>query len=113
MKVKLVTELQHITELAKLIPLYFEALYLEMNERDWMDYEVIESMLIKAFLEGPFTAYGKLRKAKWIDLLMPMLAILANWVSRIHGEECGEDCLAREVTHLLDQSVHGYVLLVE
>ena len=47
MKVKLIAELQHITELVKLILLYLErdvlALYLEMNERDRMDNKV-ESM---------------------------------------------------------------------
>ena len=65
---KLVAEWQHITELEKLMPLCIErdalVLYLEKNERDWMDHKVIGSMLIKAFTNGPFVAYGKLIKAK-------------------------------------------------
>lgn len=68
-KVKLVARLQHITDLASLIPLYLEgdalALYMEMHETEMTDAEMIESMLLKAFMDGPFVAYGKLIKSKW------------------------------------------------
>ena len=68
MKVKLVAELQHITELTKLIPLYFEgdalALYLEMKERIQMDYEVIVDVN-QGFYRWAFIANGKLTKIKW------------------------------------------------
>lgn len=65
----MVARLQHITDLASLILLYLEvdalALYMEMNEIDMTDAEMIESMLPKGFAVGPFVAYGKLIKSKW------------------------------------------------
>ena len=92
-KEKQVTELQHKTEVVKLILLYLEgqwlALYLEMNERDWMDHRVIESMLIKAFTNGPLIAYCQLIKAKWTSKSVDAYDNI-RWLAEFVGKNAGK-----------------------
>ena len=65
-KLKLVTKLQKIEDIATLIPMYLErnalAVYLEMGERDQSDAESIEKGLKTVFSEDSFKAYNKLRR---------------------------------------------------
>ena len=59
--------------------------------RDWMDLEVTESMLIKAFIVGPFIAYDKLIKAKWmgefVDAYANNIKQLAGLVGLVRRSE--------------------------
>ena len=65
-KLKLVTKLQKIEDIATLITMYLEgnalAVYLEMRKRDQSDAESIEKGLKTAFSEDSFEAYNKLRR---------------------------------------------------
>ena len=84
-KLKLVAKLQKTSDLANFIPLFLEgnvlALYLEMSEEDQQDEEMIEVRLKKAFPEGPFEAYKKLKKIKWTS----KSDVYANNIKRLAG----------------------------
>ena len=68
-KVKLVVRLQHVDDIASLLPLYLEGdaltLYMEMKEEDQKDISIIEARLKEAFTDGTFTAYRKLTMVRW------------------------------------------------
>ena len=68
-KVDLVARLQKIDDVASVIPLFLEgdalALYLEMSEHEQEDADMIRLRLKKAFAEGVFDAYEKLKRVRW------------------------------------------------
>ena len=67
-KVRLVVRLQHVDDIASLLPLYLErdalVLYMEMKE-DQKYIILIEARLKEAFTDGAFTAYRKLTMVRW------------------------------------------------
>ena len=83
-KVELVAKLQKIEDVATVIPLFLEgdalALYLEMNERDQEDADKIRNKLKKAFAEGPFEAYEKLKRVRWTG---ESVDVYANKIRRL------------------------------
>lgn len=85
-KVKLVAKLQHVPDLASFIPLFLQgdalALYLEMNNAEQEDAELIEMRLVTAFTEGPFEAYEKLQRFKWTG---ESVDVYANKIKRLAG----------------------------
>ena len=64
-KVKLVSKLQKVQDLASFIPLFLHgdalALYLEMSNEDQLRAEQMEMRLVTVFTEEPFEAYDKLK----------------------------------------------------
>ena len=70
-KVRLVARLQHVDNVASLLPLYQEggelALYMEMKEEDQKDISLIDAQLKEAFTDGAFTACRKLTMVRWAD----------------------------------------------
>ena len=68
-KLNVVTKLQKMEDVAKLIPQSLKAnalaVYQEMGKGDKADAGCIEQKLKMAFVEGDFEAYNKLRKITW------------------------------------------------
>lgn len=85
-KVRLVAKLKGVVDLASLLPLYLEgdalALYLEMDDEEQKDINVIERKLKTAFSDGPFEAFAKLMNKRWlgetVDVFMNELRRLAG-----------------------------------
>ena len=92
-KAKLVAKLKKIDDIASFVPLYLEgdalALYLEMSDTDQTDIKKIESRLLQAFTEGPFSAYDRLGKLRWTG---EQVDVYANEIRRLAGLAgfCGE-----------------------
>ena len=68
-KVKLVSRLQKVLELASFIPLFLEryalALYLQLSDEDQRNADKIEAKLKMEFIEGALSAYEKLGRMRW------------------------------------------------
>ena len=83
-KVELVAKLQKIEDVATVIPLFLEgdalAMYLEMSDRDQEDAERIRLKLTKAFAEGPFEAYERLKRVRWTG---ESVDVYANNIKRL------------------------------
>ena len=84
--VRLVVRLQHVIDIASLLPLYLEgdalALYMEMKEEDQKDISLIEAWLKEAFMDGTFTAYRKLTMVRWTG---ERVNVYANKIRQLAG----------------------------
>ena len=85
-KVRLVARLQHVNDVASLLPLYLEgdalALYMEMKEEDQKDISLIKARLREAFTDGTFTAYRKLTMVRWAG---EHVDVYANKIRQLAG----------------------------
>lgn len=90
-KVKLVSKLQKISDLACFLPLYLEgdalAIYLDMKESDQTDADKIEVRPKEAFTDGPFVAHRKLVQMRWTG---EQVDVYANEIRRL-AEFTGEN----------------------
>ena len=90
-KVRLVVRLQHVNDVASLLPLYLEghalALYMEMKEEDQKDISLIEARLKKAFTDGAFTAYRKLTMVRWAGERVDVYANTIRQLAKLSGFE--------------------------
>ena len=81
-KVRLVARLQHVDDVASLLPLYLEgnalALCMEMKEEDQKYISLIKARL----MDGTFTAYRKLTMVRWagehVDVYANKIRLLAG-----------------------------------
>ena len=85
-KVRLVARLQHVNDIASLLPLYLEgdalALYMEMKEEDQKGISLIEARLQEPFTDGTFTAYRKLTMIRWTG---ERVDVYANKIRQLDG----------------------------
>ena len=85
-KVRLVARLQHVDDIASLLPLYLEGdalvLYMEMKEEDQKHISLIEARLKEAFTDGAFTAYRKLTMVRWAG---ERVDVYANKIRQLSG----------------------------
>ena len=85
-KVRLVPRLQHVDDVASLLPLYLEgdalALYMEMKEEDQKDISLIEAWLKEAFTDGAFMVYRKFTMVRWAG---EHVNIYANKIRQLAG----------------------------
>ena len=100
-KVKLVARLQHVDDVASLLPLYLEgdalALYMEMKEEDQKDISLIEARLKEAFTDDAFTAYRKLTMVRWAG---ERVDVYANKIRQLAGLERFEGAELERFTKL-------------
>ncbi|CAE1288439.1 SMPDL3 [Acanthosepion pharaonis] len=93
-KVRLVARLQHVDDVASLLPLYLEgdalALYMEMEEEDQGDIDQIEARLKQAFADDAFSAYRKLTMVRWTGERVDVYANKVRQFVRLAGFEGAE-----------------------
>ena len=125
-KVKLVTKLKKIPDLASFLPLYLEgdalALYMELDEGEQADAAVVEQKLLEAFSDSGFVAFAKLTHKRWtgehVDVYaneLRRLGGLAGFkdgsleklvkLSFINGFPTNISCELQQVSGILDQSM--------
>eukprot|EP00794_Sanderia_malayensis_P011568 gene11568-12763_t len=90
-KVQLVAKLQKITDVATFLSLYLEgealALYLEMGQMEQSDVEEIEKRLKVAFSDDIFTAYAKLVKYRWSEIVNSRLRVIEEMLAPIYSRK--------------------------
>ena len=78
--------LQHVDDVASLLPLYLEGdaltLYMEIKEEDQKDISLIEAQFKEAFTDSTFTAYRKLTMVRWAG---ERVDVYANKIRQLAG----------------------------
>lgn len=90
-KVKLVSELNEIEEVSKIIPLFLEgaafSVYAEMDAQDKDNAEKIEETLLLAFATNAFTAYEEFCRRVWRDEPVDVYMTDLRRLARLAGVE--------------------------
>ncbi|CAE1293201.1 CNBP [Acanthosepion pharaonis] len=93
-KVRLMARLQQVDDVASLLPLYLEgdalALYMEMEEEDQGNIDLIEARLKQAFTDDAFSAYRKLTMVRWTGERVDVYANKVRQFVRLTGFEGAE-----------------------
>ena len=100
-KVQLVARLQKIDDMASLLPLYLEGdalqLYLEMDEDQQTNIDLIESQLKETFLDEELSAYTKLKLVKWAGEHMDVYASKIQLAGRARFAGCSLETVIKLV----------------
>jgi len=104
-KFKLVVKLQKIEDAGVIVPLFLEgpafAVYNQMAEKDKVNFEAIEDVLLDAFALDQFQAYETLIHKKWsgepVDVFLADVRRLAK-LSRISKEAFIKKCVCSWIT---------------